>query len=54
MCVERYDTGRSVYKHGRGMTQVGQYTSMVVDMCVLRGMTQVGQYTSMVVDMCVC
>ena len=35
------------------MTQVGQYTSMVVDMCVLRGMTQVGQYTSMVVDMCV-
>ena len=40
MCV-RYDTG------------IGQYTSMVVDMCVLRGMTQVGQYTSMVVDMCV-
>ena len=37
----------------RGMTQVGQYTSMVVDMCVLRGTTQVGQYTSMVVDMCV-
>ena len=36
----------------RGMTQVGQYTSMVVDMCVLRGTTQVGQYTSMVVDMC--
>ena len=35
------------------MTQVGQYTSMVVDMCVLRGMTQVGQYTSMVVGMCV-
>ena len=34
------------------MTQVGQYTSMVVDMCVLRGTTQVGQYTSMVVDMC--
>ena len=34
----------------RGMTQVGQYTSMVVDMC--GGMTQVGQYTSMVVDMC--
>ena len=38
MCV-RYDTGK--------------YTSMVVDMCVLRGTTQVGQYTSMVVDMCV-
>ena len=38
MCVERY-TGRS-------------YTSMVVDMCVLRGTTQEGQYTSMVVDMC--
>ena len=36
----------------RGMTQVGQYTSMVVDMCVLRGMTQVGQYISVVVDMC--
>ena len=35
------------------MTQVGQYTSMVVDMCVLRGTTQAGQYTSMVVDMCV-
>ena len=34
------------------MTQVGQYTSMVVDMCVLRGMTQVGQYASMVVGMC--
>ena len=33
------------------MTQVGQYTSMVVDMCVLRG--KVGQYTSMVVDICV-
>ena len=38
VCVERYDTGRSVYKHGsrhvlRGTTQVGQYTSMVVDMC---------------------
>ena len=37
----------------RGTTQVGQYTSMVVDMCVLRGTTQVGKYTSMVVDMCV-
>ena len=35
------------------MTQVGQYTSMVVDMSVLRGTTQAGQYTSMVVDMCV-
>ena len=29
------------------MTQVGQYISMVVDMCVLRGTTQVGQYTRM-------
>ena len=36
----------------RGMTQVGQYTSMVVDMCVLRGMTQVGQLASMVIGMC--
>ena len=35
------------------MCDTGKYTSMVVDMCVLRGMTQVGQYTSMVVDMCV-
>ena len=40
MCV-RYDTGRSVYKHGSR------------HVCVLRGTTQVGQYTSMVVDMCV-
>ena len=53
MCV-RYDTGRSVYKHGSRHVCVERYdtgrsyTSMVVDMCVLRGMTQVGQYTSMV------
>ena len=34
-----------------GMTQVGQYTSMVVDMCEWYD-TGIGQYTSMVVDMC--
>ena len=49
MCVERYDTGRSVYKHGSRhvcevyMTQVGQYTSMVVDMCVLRARYDTGR-----------
>ena len=57
-CVERYDTGRSAYKHGTRHVCVERYdtgrsyTSMVVDTCVLRGTTQVGQYTSMVVDMC--
>ena len=36
MC-ERYDTGTSMVVDMcmlRGMTQIGQYTSMVVDMCV--------------------
>ena len=37
----------------RGMTQVGQYTSMVVDMCVERYDTGRSVYKHGSIDMCV-